>query len=267
MWHSAGVPYNKIAAGIPFYGRSQTLTVSSIPTTQYNPAVSPNAPLGDSYDAPWQDAYCSSDSTPASGVWRYKNLRSQGVLTSPTTAASPWIRNFDSVTQTPWLYNPTTKVFISYDDPISIGIKTQWAISKGLAGLFCWSVDEDNGELLDVMQPMLNYNGGRGNPGTSTTPTITASSSTTSLTMTSITSVSVSQVSSVSSATNTIPISTVTPLTTSPCSSVTAYSSTTVYVGGNKVVYNNSLYKANWWNLNQAPNQDQYGPWSLISTC
>ena len=49
-WNKAGVPYNKLAGGIAFYGRAQTLTVTSNPTTQYNPAVSPNAPLGDSDD-------------------------------------------------------------------------------------------------------------------------------------------------------------------------------------------------------------------------
>lgn len=50
FWNKAGVPFNKIAGGVAFYGHAQTLTVSSNPTTQYNPAVSPNPPLGDSDD-------------------------------------------------------------------------------------------------------------------------------------------------------------------------------------------------------------------------
>lgn len=81
-------------------------------------------------------------------------MRSQGVLTTPTTAASPWIRNFDNITQTPWLYNPTNKQYISYDDPVSIGVKTNWAITQNLAGLFCWSVEMDNGELLALLPPV-----------------------------------------------------------------------------------------------------------------
>ncbi|KAI8882701.1 glycoside hydrolase family 18 protein, partial [Backusella circina FSU 941] len=157
-WHAAGVPFNKIVGGVPFYGRSQTLTITSNPSTQYNSAVSPKAPKGDSDDGPWTDAYCSSDSSQDSGIWKYKNLRSQGVLTSPTQATSPWIRNFDNVTQTPWLYNPTTKDFISYDDPSSVGVKTDWAVSQGLGGLFCWSLDQDNGELIDVMQKLNQGN-------------------------------------------------------------------------------------------------------------
>lgn len=155
FWHSAGVPYNKLVGGVPFFGRARTLIVSEDPTTQYNYAVTPYRPFGDSDDSEWTNPYCPIDSFPSSGEWKYKNLRSQGVLTSPTTAAAPWIRHFDEITQTPWLYNPTNNQYISYDDPVSIGVKTQWAIDKGLAGLFCWSLDQDNGELLDAMRPML----------------------------------------------------------------------------------------------------------------
>lgn len=156
-WIAAGVPASQIAAGVAFYGRAQTLTVSST-NTQYNPAVV-GAPLGDQLDGPWQDQYCSSDTQAASGVWRYTYMRSQGLLTTPTTAASPWVRSFDNVTQTPWLFNPTNKQYISYDDPVSIGVKADYAISAGLAGLFCWSVDEDNGELLAAMQKVIAGNG------------------------------------------------------------------------------------------------------------
>jgi chitinase len=49
-WNKAGVPFNKIAGGIAFYGRSQTLTVTETPKTQYSPAIAGNAPLGDKDD-------------------------------------------------------------------------------------------------------------------------------------------------------------------------------------------------------------------------
>ncbi|OZJ05359.1 hypothetical protein BZG36_01532 [Bifiguratus adelaidae] len=168
-WISAGVPASKIAGGLAFYGRSQTLQVTSTPTGQYNPA-STVAPAGDSLDGPWTDAYCSSDSSSDSGIWRWSHLRSQGVLTSPTTAASPWIRTVDPVSQTPWLYNPSTKDFISYDDPASISVKVNYAQQQGLAGTFTWSVEEDNGELLAVAAAILSGN-------TAPTPIGTPSSS------------------------------------------------------------------------------------------
>ena len=120
-------------------------------TNQYQPQVPGKLPKGDSFDAFWQDPYCSKDPGGMSGIWRYGNLRSEGVLTSPTKAASPWIRKFDKVSQTPWLFNPTNKTFISYDDPESIAIKVKYAKSKKLGGVMVWSVDEDsdNNELLN----------------------------------------------------------------------------------------------------------------------
>ncbi|CAO3620437.1 unnamed protein product [Cunninghamella blakesleeana] len=155
-WRKAGVPASKIIPGLAFYGRSATATVDMSKTNQYQPQVAGNPPHGDSLDAFWQNPYCSKEAGGLSGIWRYANLRSEGVLTSPTTAASPWIRRWDNITQTPWLFNPTDKTFISYDDPKSIGIKTDYAISKNLGGLMVWSVEQDNGELLKVAAKILD---------------------------------------------------------------------------------------------------------------
>ena len=260
-WHSAGVPYNKLVGGVPFYGRAQTLTVTSNPTTQYNPAISPNAPLGDSDDGPYTNAYCSLDSSPASGNWKYKNLRSQGVLTSPTLAASPWIRHFDNITQTPWLYNPTNKQYISYDDPVSIGVKTQWAIDNGLAGLFCWSVEQDNGELLAAMKPILN--GNISPPTSSTTTGSTKTATTTIIKPTSTTSTKTSSVST----TKTTSTATITPV--GNCAGVATFNAATAYNGGSKVTYNGGLYTANWWTQGEIPSPDApaWAAWKYVSAC
>ncbi|KAI8337310.1 glycoside hydrolase superfamily, partial [Blakeslea trispora] len=253
-WHAAGVPYNKLAGGIPFYGRAQTLTVTSDPTTQYNPAVSPNPPLGDSLDGPWTNPYCSKDSSQASGVWRWTNMRSSGILSSPTTAASPWVRHFDDKTQTPWLYNPTNKQFISYDDPISLGVKTKYALDKGLAGLFVWSIEQDNGELLDAIAPMIGGNG-TPSPISSGLPSSTSTES---------------QVSTPSTTASTIPTSSNTP-GSSPtgsagCDSASKWSSSIVYTGGSLATYEGNLFKAQWWTQGEAPsaNAPTWSVWSLV---
>jgi chitinase len=245
VWKAAGVPYNKIAGGVGFYGRSQTLTVNSNPTTQYNPAVPNTPPTGDSLDGPWTNPYCPSESFSASGIWRWTNLRSQGVLTSPTTAAAPWIRNFDEITQTPWLYNPTNKVYVSYDDPISLGVKTKHALSKDLAGLFVWSVEQDNGELLSAINPMIAGNGPR-HPVTSGTVAPTASAT--------------GSQSASSSATP----------TSSPggCGSVAAWSASVAYTGGAEVSYEGNVYKAQWWTQGETPSTStSWGAWKLSRAC
>ncbi|KAI7852427.1 glycoside hydrolase superfamily [Circinella umbellata] len=150
-WLKAGMPANKISPGLAFYGRSVTTKGDMSKTNQYQPQIPGQLPKGDSFDAFWQDPYCSKDPGGMSGIWRYGNLRSEGVLTSPTKAASPWVRKFDKVSQTPWLFNPTNKTFISYDDPQSISIKVKYAKSKNLGGVMVWSVDEDSdsNELLN----------------------------------------------------------------------------------------------------------------------
>ncbi|KAJ2627352.1 hypothetical protein H4R22_004443 [Coemansia sp. RSA 1290] len=83
----------------------------------------------------------------------YKKLREQGVLTTPTTAKAPWVRQWDSTTKTPWLFNPTTKQYITYDDPESLKIKVDYAAAKGLGGVMVWALYMDyQNELLNSIQ-------------------------------------------------------------------------------------------------------------------
>ncbi|HWK90661.1 MAG TPA: glycosyl hydrolase family 18 protein [Luteimicrobium sp.] len=56
--------------------------------------------------------------------------------------------------------------------------------------------------------------------------------------------------------------------TTPPAScATTAWSSTTVYTGGQKVSYNGSVYQAKWWTLNEKPGASEWGPWALVGSC
>ncbi|KAJ2181894.1 hypothetical protein GGH18_005076 [Coemansia sp. RSA 530] len=149
-WTNAGWPASQLVAGLGFYGRS-TQTQNDMrrdSMNQYQPQLH-DVPLGDSEDAPWFDK--CAQTTSASGTWQWKHLRDQGVLVSPDTPAAPWVRQWDSVSQTPWLFNPESKLFLSYDDPDSIRIKSNYAASRGLAGVMLWSVNMDHqGELVEA---------------------------------------------------------------------------------------------------------------------
>jgi len=151
----AGIPASKLTLGLGFYGHSwQTLSGTNNGLYQTcgpqfdlaNPRPCP-APKGDSFDALWTDP-CGS--TSLSGVWSWMGLRTSGVLQSATEAGSGWERTWREPGKVPTLWNPTTKTFISYDDPSSIAAKVNYAKETGLGGLMVWELSQDyHGELMN----------------------------------------------------------------------------------------------------------------------
>lgn len=103
-------------------------------------------PQGDKTDVFFQSPLCPLSPGGLSGTWRFHNLLSQHILKSPLEANKPWVRVWDAVTSTPWLFNPKTKVFISYDDPQSLALKTCYVRQKDLAGVMIRSIDQDSKE-------------------------------------------------------------------------------------------------------------------------
>lgn len=49
--------------------------------------------------------------------------------------SSGYTRSFDSCTQTPVLFNPTSKIFVTYEDAQSFKAKGAYAKQMGLAGV------------------------------------------------------------------------------------------------------------------------------------
>ncbi|KAI8878202.1 glycoside hydrolase family 18 protein [Backusella circina FSU 941] len=138
-WKQAGVPANKITAGLAFYGRSMKAEVDMTAEPHQYQKSEVGAPKGDSDDAYWADPYCNLDIAGLSGVWKWTNIRSEGLIKEDkVTAGEGWRRYWDDVSKTPWLFNPSTKQYISYDDPQSLDIKVQHALCEDLAGVMVW---------------------------------------------------------------------------------------------------------------------------------
>ncbi|WP_233289804.1 glycosyl hydrolase family 18 protein [Streptomyces microflavus] len=56
----------------------------------------------------------------------------------------------DKVSEADYLYNATTKVFISLDTPRSVKAKAEYARRRGLGGLVAWRADADTGLLANA---------------------------------------------------------------------------------------------------------------------
>lgn len=103
-----GLPPERLALGIPLYGR----------------AFSVERPYGAS-----QGTQGAGRSVTAGEI---RALLAQG-----------WTREWDAETQTPWLRGPEGDEWIGYDDEESVAAKTRWAKARGLLGVFFWEVSHD----------------------------------------------------------------------------------------------------------------------------
>lgn len=72
-----------------------------------------------------------------------------------------WLSGFtkyrDSATQEPWLYNPSTHVFWTYDDATSLAFKTRYVVNEGLGGVMFWELSGDtaNGSMVKAVVAAL----------------------------------------------------------------------------------------------------------------
>ncbi len=116
-WHlKAGVPKEKLNVGIPFYGRKWEGVED-----QNNGLFQPATTVGTI------DFYRNIA----------KNINQNG-----------YTRYWDEKAQVPYLWNPTEKIFISYEDEQSIALKIAYIKNLGLAGAMFWEYSDDKDKKL-----------------------------------------------------------------------------------------------------------------------
>ena len=68
-------------------------------------------------------------------------------------------RYWDEVAKAPFLYSKADSIFVSYDDTVSVRLKTRYAMDKSLGGIMFWELGNDtkteNG-LLDAIDREVN---------------------------------------------------------------------------------------------------------------
>jgi chitinase len=64
-----------------------------------------------------------------------------------------YVRYWDSIAKAPYLYNATDSIFITYEDTVSIRLKTEYTINTGLGGIMFWQLgsDTDKDGLTDAI--------------------------------------------------------------------------------------------------------------------
>jgi chitinase len=133
----AGVPGEKIVLGIPTYAYGWT----GVPSTNHG-------------------LYQSSTSLAPFPPTDY--LQTAGEITYRTlTGLTGYTRFFDSRRIAVWIYDPNTQTFWTYDDPVTVWLKTAYVRTRvpgGLGGVFVWALKDDdaNGTIVKTMATGLH---------------------------------------------------------------------------------------------------------------
>lgn len=131
-YKQAGVPSSKLVLGIPFYGRGWK-----------------NCAAGPNQDGQYQA--CTPDwngDVAARGTWDNYETGSTGMfdygdLTANMVNKNGFTRYWNDAAKVPYLYQPSTGTFISYEDLQSISYKTSYIKNQGLGGAMYWDISMD----------------------------------------------------------------------------------------------------------------------------
>ncbi|MDC0709558.1 glycosyl hydrolase family 18 protein [Stigmatella sp. ncwal1] len=134
---AAGVPPGKLVLGIPLYGRGWQSTQAG--------------PLGDGlYQSTSGPARGNWDVAGNSGMFDYYHIKN---VLEPLG-----VKRRHPEAQVPYLYNSATGLWVSYDDPVSVGVKGQYIRDQQLGGAMFWDLSSDDaqGSLVAAMKTALN---------------------------------------------------------------------------------------------------------------
>ncbi|KAJ7482387.1 endochitinase [Mycena galericulata] len=153
-WTAAGMPSRQIVLGVAAYGHSFSVAKSDAfkngSTTQlalYPPFNASKSPIGDVWDDKPGVDECGNFE-PQGGIVDFWGLIQQGYLNADGTPKIGVPYLFDQCTQTPYVYNRTTQVMISFDDAQSFAAKGEYIKSTGLAGFAMWQAGGDSHTIL-----------------------------------------------------------------------------------------------------------------------
>ncbi|KAF8801135.1 endochitinase [Phlegmacium glaucopus] len=153
-WTAAKFPASQIALGVAAYGHSfHVATTAAVDNTltlvPYPPFDKSQQPLGDSDvpGAPPTNDECGN-SVGVGGTFNFKSMITDGFLNATGGAADGIYYRFDDCSKTPYVYNFTSQVMISYDDATSFADKGKFIVDQNLAGFAMWQIAGDSNDIL-----------------------------------------------------------------------------------------------------------------------
>jgi chitinase len=127
-----GVQPGKIVVGAAMYGRGWTGVHGY---TGDNPFTgTATGPIKGSWEA---------------GILDYRDIV-KNMLGKPG-----WEYKYDTAAEAPYLFNKSTGELVSYDNARSVMAKGQYVQNHNLGGMFAWSIESDNGDILNAMNESL----------------------------------------------------------------------------------------------------------------
>ncbi|KAG2154458.1 glycoside hydrolase family 18 protein [Suillus bovinus] len=158
-WSDAGIPVSQIALGVPTYGHSFSVSPSDAfehvkggstkKLAAYPSFDAKNQPLGDAWSGAAGVDSCGAAVGPG-GTFNFWGLVEGGFLTKEGNPSGNIYYRYDTCSQTPYVYNETSQVMVSFDNAESYAAKGKYIKNTGLRGFAMWETGGDyNGILLD----------------------------------------------------------------------------------------------------------------------
>ncbi|HET9775913.1 MAG TPA: glycoside hydrolase family 18 protein [Gemmatimonadaceae bacterium] len=121
-FQQGGAPREKLLVGVPFFARAY----GGVPNVNGGFLQQSSKRPAD-----WRDS---------DGDWR---------RLSRTRLVNPrYTRHWEPSAQVPWLYEPRSGTWISYDDPESVRAKMKYVRDNHLGGVVIWEIGADDGRLI-----------------------------------------------------------------------------------------------------------------------
>ncbi|KAH9948621.1 chitinase [Amylocystis lapponica] len=153
-WSKAGIPAHQLVLGVASYGHSFHVEPTSAFDSNNTEALASypafNAtlqPLGDAWDNLTNTDSCGVTSGP-SGNFDFWGLIDEGFLFPNGSVADGIAYRYDECSQTPYVYNETSKVMVSFDNAQSFAAKGAFIKDSGLRGFQMWETGGDSGDIL-----------------------------------------------------------------------------------------------------------------------